>query len=62
MKYIKIDLLAQLSTVTNKDDVLEELGVYVSDVDVELARRAIKAIGKVVWWQWWWWWSLIEWW
>ena len=47
VKYLKISLLAQLTNVNNRTDILEELSVYVSEVDVELARSAIRAIGKV---------------
>ena len=42
-----MDLLAELSNAQNCADILEELGEYVAEVDVELARRAIRAIGKV---------------
>ena len=47
MKYIKVDLLAQLANVNNMADILDELCVYVSEVDVGMARRAIRAIGRV---------------
>jgi vesicle coat complex subunit len=47
VKYLKIDLLAQLSNSQNMHDILEELSVYVSEVDQELSRRSIRAIGKV---------------
>jgi hypothetical protein len=47
VKYVKVELLAQMSNGRNHGDILDELGVYVSEVDVELARRAIRAIGKV---------------
>ena len=47
MKYIKVDLLAQLANVNNVGDILDELCVYVSEVDVGMARRAIRAIGTV---------------
>jgi AP-4 complex subunit beta-1 len=47
VKYIKVDLLAQLANVNNMGDILDELCVYVSEVDVGMARRAIRAIGRV---------------
>lgn len=47
VKYLKVSLLAQLTNVNNRTDILEELSVYVSEVDVGLARSAIQAIGKV---------------
>jgi hypothetical protein len=47
VKYLKIDLLAQLSNSSNMNDILEELAVYVAEVDQELSRRSIRAIGKV---------------
>mmetsp|Transcript_47830 Transcript_47830/g.65137 ORF Transcript_47830/g.65137 Transcript_47830/m.65137 type:complete len:818 (-) Transcript_47830:405-2858(-) len=47
VKYLKISLLAQLANVNNMTDILDELTVYVSDVDAELSRRSIQAIGRV---------------
>lgn len=47
VKYLKVDLLAELTNSGNAVAVLEELAEYVSEVDAELARRAIRAIGKV---------------
>mmetsp|Transcript_14975 Transcript_14975/g.19431 ORF Transcript_14975/g.19431 Transcript_14975/m.19431 type:complete len:829 (+) Transcript_14975:21-2507(+) len=47
IKYLKIDLLAQLNNSQNMVDILEELAVYVAEVDQELSRRSIRAIGKV---------------
>ena len=47
VKYLKVDLLAELTNAGNAAAVLEELAEYVSEVDAELARRAIRAIGKV---------------
>ena len=47
VKYLKVGLLAQLSNGANGGAILEELAEYVAEVDVELARRALRAIGVV---------------
>lgn len=43
-----MDVLPQLANETNVGDVLAELSEYVSDVDAEMARHAIRAVAHVV--------------
>jgi vesicle coat complex subunit len=48
IKYEKLKILPQLVTEENIGDIVEELEVYVSDVDLELSKRSIRALGQVV--------------
>eukprot|EP00727_Mastigamoeba_balamuthi_P010825 m51a1_g6365 Adaptor protein complex 4 (AP-4), beta subunit (762) ;mRNA; f:113676-116347 len=47
LRLLKIDLLTLVSTNDNSGIVLDELCVYVSDVEPVCARRAMEAIGKI---------------
>ncbi|CAI5729616.1 unnamed protein product [Peronospora farinosa] len=47
VKYVKIDILALVADGANVADIVTELSEYVTDVDQELARRAIHAIAGV---------------
>lgn len=47
VKYVKIDVLALVADGANVADIVTELSEYVTDVDQELARRAIRAIADV---------------
>ena len=48
IKYEKLKILPQLVTENNIGDIVEELEVYVSDVDLELSRKSIHALGQIV--------------
>ena len=48
VKHLKMDVLPQLANETNCADVLAELSEYVSDVDADMARHAIRAVAQVV--------------
>ncbi|KAG1702612.1 hypothetical protein DVH05_009561 [Phytophthora capsici] len=47
VKYVKIDILALVADGANVGDIVTELSEYVTDVDQELARRAIRAIADI---------------
>jgi vesicle coat complex subunit len=47
VKHLKIDLLPLISNDNNAKDIANELGEYVTDVDSELSKRAIAAIGNI---------------
>ncbi|RLN80183.1 hypothetical protein BBJ28_00020018 [Nothophytophthora sp. Chile5] len=47
VKYVKIDILAGVADGGNVSDIITELSEYVTDVDQELARRAIRAIADI---------------
>ncbi|TDH69563.1 hypothetical protein CCR75_002554 [Bremia lactucae] len=47
VKYVKIDILALVADGANVADIITELSEYVTDVDQELARRAIRAIANI---------------
>lgn len=47
VKHLKVELLPQISNETNAKEISTELGEYVTDVDAELSRRAINALGQI---------------
>jgi len=47
IKYVKLDILPQLANKSNVLEILGELSEYASDIDSELARRAIGAIANI---------------
>jgi len=47
IKQVKIDILTMLADFNSAEHVVTELSEYVTDVDAEIARRAIRAIGKI---------------
>lgn len=44
---LKMDILARVASPDNAADILAELSEYVTDVDEQLARRAIRSCGTV---------------
>eukprot|EP00428_Durinskia_dybowskii_P013958 CAMPEP_0170223240 /NCGR_PEP_ID=MMETSP0116_2-20130129/11318_1 /TAXON_ID=400756 /ORGANISM="Durinskia baltica, Strain CSIRO CS-38" /LENGTH=834 /DNA_ID=CAMNT_0010473939 /DNA_START=28 /DNA_END=2532 /DNA_ORIENTATION=+ len=47
IKAVKIDILTLLGDPASADPIVGELIEYVTDVDAEISRRAIRAIGKI---------------
>eukprot|EP00929_Paragymnodinium_shiwhaense_P072416 TRINITY_DN36759_c0_g1_i1.p1 TRINITY_DN36759_c0_g1~~TRINITY_DN36759_c0_g1_i1.p1 ORF type:complete len:873 (-),score=248.21 TRINITY_DN36759_c0_g1_i1:242-2860(-) len=47
IKGIKIDLLTELADGENSESIVTELSEYVTDVDAEISRTAVRAIGKI---------------
>merc|ERR1711871_1918167 len=47
VQYIKLEILPQLANESNVTEIVAELSEYVTDVNVDLAKRALKAIGDV---------------
>ncbi len=47
VKHLKVDLLPLIANAVNARDISMELTEYVTDVDSELSRRAIKALGEL---------------
>lgn len=44
---LKVQLLTQITSEKNKHEITDELCEYVTDIDVELAKSAIKAVGQI---------------
>lgn len=47
IKTVKIDILTALADESSAEPIVGELSEYVTDVDAEISRRAIQAIGKI---------------
>ena len=47
LKSLKLDILAAIADETNAFDIATELTEYVNDVDEQLARDAVKAVGRI---------------
>mmetsp|Transcript_122521 Transcript_122521/g.357768 ORF Transcript_122521/g.357768 Transcript_122521/m.357768 type:complete len:838 (-) Transcript_122521:218-2731(-) len=47
IKTVKIEILMMLADVSSSEPIVAELSEYVTNVDVEISRRAIRAIGKI---------------
>jgi len=47
IKAVKIDILTLLGDYHSAESIVGELSEYVTDVDAEISRRAIRAIGKM---------------
>jgi len=47
VKIQKLAIITQLATPSNMIDILLELSEYVTDLDTELSRFAVRAIGKI---------------
>eukprot|EP01032_Pedospumella_encystans_P013573 gene13573-15619_t len=47
VKHLKVDLLPLITNPGNARDIASELSEYVTDVDAELSKRAIKSIGEI---------------
>jgi len=47
IKQVKIDILTLLADFNSAEHIVLELSEYVTEVDVEIARRAIRAIGTI---------------
>lgn len=47
VKHLKVDLLPMIANPVNARDISMELSEYVTDVDSELSRRAVMALGEL---------------
>jgi len=47
IKSVKIDILSMLSDLATSEQIVAELSEYVTDVDAEISRHAIRAIGQI---------------
>lgn len=47
VKHVKVSVLAELAAEESADDVMAELKEYAGDVDAELAKASIRAIGTI---------------
>lgn len=45
MKLEKIDILVKVADKKNVESILNELKEYANDMDMELVRKSVKAIG-----------------
>jgi AP-1 complex subunit beta-1 len=48
VKLEKIDILVKVADEKNTDIILNELKEYSNDVDAELVRKSVKAIGHII--------------
>jgi len=47
IQYIKLDILPQIANNSNMSDIIAELAEYVTDINAEISRRAIVAVGQI---------------
>ena len=47
IKSLKLDILAAIADETNAFEIATELTEYVNDIDEQLARNAVKAVGRI---------------
>lgn len=47
VKHLKVELLPMIANSSNARDIATELNEYVTDVDSELSKRAIRALGEI---------------
>ena len=47
IKSLKLDILAAIADETNAFEIATELTEYVNDIDEQLARDAVKAVGRI---------------
>ena len=47
IKTLKLEILAAIADEANAYDIATELSEYVNDVDEELARHAVRAMGRI---------------
>lgn len=47
VKFKKIEILTKLSAPSTVEAIVEEFAAYITDVDVEMARRSIVAVGNI---------------
>lgn len=47
IKALKLEILAAIADETNAFDIATELTEYVNDIDEQLARDAVKAVGRI---------------
>lgn len=48
VKLEKIDILVKVADEKNVDPILAELKEYSGDIDTELVKRSVKAIGQII--------------
>lgn len=48
VKLEKIDILIKVSDEKNADVILNELKEYSNDIDVDLVRKSVRAIGQII--------------
>lgn len=47
VKLKKVDILVDIVNENNNGRILEEMAAYVTDIDINLARRAVRCVGKI---------------
>jgi AP-4 complex subunit beta-1 len=47
LKMKKLDILVNIANADNYIRITEELAAYVTDIDVEMARRAVNCVGQI---------------
>lgn len=47
-KYLKLEILGQIASESNIQEILNELSEYVTDVNEDIARRSITCMGRII--------------
>jgi len=47
IKHMKLEILKHIASATSLGDIMNELGVYVTDIDNETAKASIQALGGI---------------
>jgi len=48
IKDLKLEILAQVASVGNIQEIVNELSEYVTDVNADIARKSIKCFGTII--------------
>ena len=48
IKNVKLEILAQIASENNIQDIVNELSEYVTDVNAEIAKRSIRCFGTII--------------
>jgi vesicle coat complex subunit len=48
IKNLKLEILAQIASESNIQDIMSELSEYVTDVNADIARKSIRAFGTII--------------
>jgi vesicle coat complex subunit len=48
IKNLKLEILAQVASVSNIQEIINELSEYVTDVNAEIAKKSIKCFGTII--------------
>lgn len=46
-QFKKLDMMTDVANASNVKSIVEELAAYVTDIDVEIARRSVRSVGHI---------------